>query len=111
MVLCDWPLKLVSKEFCFDVDAPGYFHFKGHYRIPETIFAPAQVNIWKLDACCVKMKDYFCIALRFLQKLALRELCIDDHMMRKVVACCPLMADLSLKFCCGFKRNSVVWAS
>ncbi|XP_011008449.1 PREDICTED: F-box/LRR-repeat protein At4g14103-like [Populus euphratica] len=105
-----WVQKVIEngvKEVDFGFDLPGYLHFKKRYNMPDAIFAAKSVFVLKLFGCNVKLEESFCIKLHSLQKLALKEVQMDDHLLRRIVTCCPLIEDISLRFCWGFKKIQV----
>lgn len=105
-----WVQKVIengAKEVDFGIDLPGYLHFKKPYSMPDAIFAAKSVTVLKLFGCNVKLEESFCIKLHSLQKLALKEVQMDDHLLRRIVTCCPLIEDISLRFCWGFKKIQV----
>ncbi|CAK7327721.1 unnamed protein product [Dovyalis caffra] len=56
----------------------------------------------------VELDEFFSINLHSLLKLSLTKVWINDHAVRKLVASCPLIDDISLDRCSGFKNIDAV---
>ncbi|KAK2654822.1 hypothetical protein Ddye_014678 [Dipteronia dyeriana] len=77
------------------------------YTLPQSIFTAKSVTTLNIFGCkLVQLCES--IRLHSLKSLTLREVCINEECLQKLTTQCPLLEDLVLSNCLGFRRIYVV---
>ncbi|KAK0591804.1 hypothetical protein LWI29_008461 [Acer saccharum] len=75
------------------------------YTLPQILFSAESMNTIKLRGCKLELPSKNIIRLHSLKSLTLKEVCIQEETIQKLTGGqCPLLEDLSLRECWGFKR-------
>ncbi|KAK3194697.1 hypothetical protein Dsin_026007 [Dipteronia sinensis] len=91
------------KELDLDVP-PG--HVEWMYTLPEIVFLAKSLTILKLGGCKLEHPSGT-IRFHSLESLTLRDVHINEDMLQKLTIGCPLLQDLFLFDCWGFRRIDV----
>ncbi|KAL5767472.1 hypothetical protein ACOSQ2_014255 [Xanthoceras sorbifolium] len=80
---------------------------RGWYNLPQIVLFAKSVDVLELRGC--KLELCRSIAkLPSLRKLCLVQVYVDDHVIKNIVAGCPLIEEMSFDECFGFKSLELV---